>query len=491
MAKETELKLAIPAQAGDLLKQHPVLQQASSYDSKALQNIYFDTDDLALNRARVALRVRKAGDRYIQTLKTSGHGSGGLHQRGEWEWDVRGPVLELDKIDPVLWPDEIDTDNLAQRIKPVFETNFTRHKWILDVSHNGLSAQIELVQDLGAAIADGQKDGISEIELELLSGDTDLLFKVAHDLSDTLPLMISNISKALRGFRLIQPEKNYTLQPRSQGFDDIRGLIHTAQKELDHFILVRDQLAFDRNWDHLEGLYESLRQLRWCCLHLQRLSLPDALHLPSVLTYKLRMLNYALEHMVNAYRQYKCWQRLDNCPQEVRQQADFSILNASYHNLMMEPWAGQTLLEIMQWLYMLDTELAEKAPELVDFTDPEVMFQALLKRVSLPLKPTDKVQWLRQSGPLLHLVRWLNYQPDLLSLGSRQLLQDGNTLMDDIEALSGLMSEELSLQMLNDQGQLSAPDLLLRNEEEQYMKVLDLGRTGLSFSSLQQNLMTH
>ena len=490
MAKEIELKLAIPAQAGELLKQHKVLQQAHSYDSKNLQNIYFDTDDLELNKAKIALRVRKAGDRYIQTLKTSGSGSGGLHQRGEWEWPVKGPRLELDKIDPALWPEQLDTHNLAERIKPVFETNFTRKKWLLSVSHEHLSAEIELVQDLGAAIAGQQQDPISEIELELISGDTDLLFKVAHDLSDELPLIISNISKAVRGFRLIQPEKNYTRQPPIAGFDDIKGLIKAAQHELDHFVLVRDQLAFDRNWANLEGLYESLRQLRWCCYHLKRQRLPQSLYLPSVLTYKLRMLNYALEHMVNAYRQYQTWQRLEQCPEEVRQQADFAVLNTSYHNLMMEPWAGQTLLEIMQWLYMLDTELAEQAPQLTHFCDTEDLFQNLLSRVALPQHPTNKVQWLHQSGPLLHLVRWINYQPDMSSLGIRHLVHESNYLLNTITELGGLMSEELSLRYLHEEGRLTRPELLKRNEEEQYMKVLDLGRQALSFNSLQQNLLT-
>ncbi|HCL37363.1 MAG TPA: CYTH domain-containing protein, partial [Marinobacter hydrocarbonoclasticus] len=42
-----------------------------------------------------ALRVRQAGDRYIQTLKTQGEFVNGAHRRQEWEWDLPGPDLDL------------------------------------------------------------------------------------------------------------------------------------------------------------------------------------------------------------------------------------------------------------------------------------------------------------------------------------------------------------------------------------------------------------
>lgn len=487
MAKEIELKLAIPAQASDLLKQHRVLQQARSYDSKDLINIYFDTDNLDLNRARVALRVRKAGDQYIQTLKTAGNGSGGLHQRGEWEWIVKGPELELEHIDPSLWPAPLDADYLAQNLKPAFETNFTRKKWLLDVSFDQMQAEIEMVLDNGAAIACEHRDSISEIELELISGDSDLLFKIAHDLSDTIPLQLSNISKAQRGYRLFAPQVAGARANRVPPFDDYTGLVTAAQIELDHFIAARDILSFDRNWLNLESLYESLLQLRWCCYHLNRSSVIDkALKMPTYLSYKLRMFTYNLEHLVNIHRQSLAWQRLDSCPKELQCQADFALLNSQYHAMTNEPWMGQSMLEVMQWLHILSKEDLSSP-----FHDNEVIFQGLLSRVQLPLHPTDKILWLKQASPLLHLIRWVNYQNQQQGLGTKHLIHEANLLVDLINELGGLMSEELAIQNMIDQGLKVEPTLLTRNQKDQYDKALELGRIALSFNTLKKNLQTH
>lgn len=487
MAKEIELKLAIPAQAGDLLKQHRVLQQARSYDSKELINIYFDTDNLDLNRARVALRVRKAGDQYIQTLKTAGNGSGGLHQRGEWEWTVKGPELELEHIDPSLWPAPLDADYLAQNLKPAFETNFTRKKWLLDVSFDQMQAEIEMVLDNGAAIAGEHRDTISEIELELVSGNSDLLFKIAHDLSDEIPIQLSNISKAQRGYRLFAPHMAGARASRVLPFDDYTGLVTAAQVELDHFIAARDILSFDRNWLNLESLYESLLQLRWCCYHLNRSStIGKSLKMPTYLSYKLRMFTYNLEHLVNIYRQSQAWQRLDKSPALLQQQADFALLNSQYHAMINEPWMGQSMLEVMQWLHILSKEDLSQP-----FQDNELIFQDLLSRVQLPLHPTDKILWLKQSSPLLHLIRWANYQNQQQGLGTKHLIHEANQLIDLINELGGLMSEELAIQNIIDQNEPVEPALLRRNQQDQYEKVLELGRVALSFNSLKQNLQTH
>lgn len=486
MAKEIELKLTIPAQAGIILRQHPVLGQATSFDTKALKNIYFDTPDLMLNQSRVALRIRKAGDQYIQTLKTSGSGSGGLHERGEWEWELSKPELDLSLIDTDCWPASLNAEQLKETLQPAFETNFTRQRWMLNISHENLQAEIELVHDQGEVIAQGKKDPISEIELELKSGDADLLFLVAHDLSDEVPLLVSNISKAQRGFRLFAPEKAGLSPSRIPAFDDVQGLIRTAQSELDQFIALREQLAFNRNWALLNKLYDSLRQLRWCLLHLSRqANIPETLHYPTALRYKMRMLSYSLEYLATLHQQKISWERLENCPNALRNCADFSALNENYQRLMTAPWVGQTLLEVMQWLYLLKRELPQ-----TPFTDKETVFQSLLSRVHLPRYPTDKVLWLRQQAPLLHLDRWIHYQYPAPSLGEKNLQQQAQELLKGISRLSGLMAEEMALLKLEQQGATGIDQQLInRNQDDQYELILELGRHELTFNSLQQNLL--
>ena len=99
MATEIELKLkpgkASPAELeGELSK----LLKIKSFTRLSLQNIYYDTPELRLHREHVALRIRKNGKRYIQTLKTRGTSKNGLHQRGEWEWELESNALDTNRL---------------------------------------------------------------------------------------------------------------------------------------------------------------------------------------------------------------------------------------------------------------------------------------------------------------------------------------------------------------------------------------------------------
>ncbi|MDX1397900.1 MAG: hypothetical protein R3204_05165, partial [Oceanospirillum sp.] len=104
-----------------------------------------------------------------------------------------------------------------------------------------------------------------------------------------------------------------------------------------------------------------------------------------------------------------------------------------------------------------------------------------------PRYPTDKVLWLRQQAPLLHLSRWIAYQFQPPSLGVKKLSQQTHELQQLIIRLSGLMAEEMSLLRLADQ-QTVDEALIKRNQDDQYELILELGRHELSFNSLQQNL---
>src|SRR5512143_830578 len=71
---ETELKLHISAEHLQQLKRHPFLRSLSSGRAKTqkLYSIYYDTADLELRRQAMALRLRRVGRQWIQTLKGGG-----------------------------------------------------------------------------------------------------------------------------------------------------------------------------------------------------------------------------------------------------------------------------------------------------------------------------------------------------------------------------------------------------------------------------------
>jgi triphosphatase len=195
---EIELKLSLPATAIDALKADPLLAKARK-TRKRLDNIYFDTPDRALAQARIGLRLRKDGRRWLQTVKSGGSAQAGLHQREEIEFAVSGKALEWaplagTKVEAVLEP-------IRQQLCARFRTLFTR-----DIRRlTGPSgAKIELAIDQGEIIAGKHREAICELELELLSGSADDLFDIALELASRHPLVLNSRSKAERGDALAQ-----------------------------------------------------------------------------------------------------------------------------------------------------------------------------------------------------------------------------------------------------------------------------------------------
>jgi len=236
MAKEVELKLSLPEYAVPamlvLAKQdgHPL--GMCQGEPLQLDNQYFDTDDLALNRSRAALRIRKSQHGYKQTLKNKGQAIAGLHQRGEWEYDIAGP-----QIDWQLFPEELNIDpQLKNAIKPLFKTDFTRHVWIKKFGES----EIELVLDQGSIHSSHKHYPLCEIELELMSGKAEDLFGFASVLAKQLPLVPCDINKAERGYGLESNVSFYTSPDFSVQF----------YQTLDVNAFLQDAITrINRHWD--------------------------------------------------------------------------------------------------------------------------------------------------------------------------------------------------------------------------------------------------
>lgn len=65
---------------------------------------------------------------------------------------------------------------------------------------------IEAALDQGFVIAGKRKEEICELELELREGEPQALLELAAELAASLPLMPCDISKAERGYRLLEPD---------------------------------------------------------------------------------------------------------------------------------------------------------------------------------------------------------------------------------------------------------------------------------------------
>lgn len=203
MSVETELKLRIAPEHMARLKRHPLLKSLAlgRAVTRELHNIYYDTPGLDLQQHAMALRLRRAGGKWLQTLKGGGGVEAGLHSRNEWETPVAGEALDFDAL---LAAGGRLPPGVGKKLEPVFRTDFTRSLYHL----NYQGADVELCMDSGEIIAGPKNHAkalsrpISELELELKSGEPQQLFELALALLDIVPLEVEHASKAEYGYRL-------------------------------------------------------------------------------------------------------------------------------------------------------------------------------------------------------------------------------------------------------------------------------------------------
>lgn len=208
MPQETELKLALHPKDAERLLAHPLLGGLPRA-GRRLFNTYFDTPELALREARLAVRERRVGAARWLTVKTSGSTVGGLSRRGEWEVPKPHGRVDFARIvdEPALAGALRDW---APALRAVFRTDFVRRALV--VEHAG--SRIELALDDGQiSVGSGRRarrERLLEVELELLDGPVDALFDLAHTLvlgpegqtARALRLHPEPRSKAERGYAL-------------------------------------------------------------------------------------------------------------------------------------------------------------------------------------------------------------------------------------------------------------------------------------------------
>lgn len=205
---EIELKLLIDPADTDKLCRHPLIERCMTGPARqdVMRAIYFDTPDFLLLRRGAGLRVREAAGQWVQTMKAGGGVSGGLHQRNEWESPVADARPELAALAPLIerksrWAKLLERPSLAERLQPLFAVNVTRTTWNLLVEGDA----IELVLDNGSIEHEGSTIPVSEIELELKCGSPARLYDIALQLLADMPLRLSDVSKAERGYALCLP----------------------------------------------------------------------------------------------------------------------------------------------------------------------------------------------------------------------------------------------------------------------------------------------
>lgn len=157
---------------------------AGDDEVRTLRSIYFDTPDGALAAAGLSLRLRHDGRRIVQTVK---RGKGMSREEHE---------AEVQALDP-SWPVLAEALG-AVMVEPVSEVRISRRQRLVRYA----GAEIEIAADVGEVEAGGRTEAFTELELELKSGPEAALHALVVELSKSVALTPSSVSKSDRGRNL-------------------------------------------------------------------------------------------------------------------------------------------------------------------------------------------------------------------------------------------------------------------------------------------------
>lgn len=206
MNQEIELKMALEANQLERLRRHPLVRTLAQKRARTetLVSTYFDTPEHSLRRKGIALRVRRIGERRIQTLKTRAEaGSASLQRRREFEAELQQDTPDLTLIEDEALRQSLIEQGLEQKLGPVFTTSISRRTIPLRFA----DSEMELALDTGEITAGEARLPISEAELELTSGKPTRIFELALALSERIPFMLERQTKAKRGYDLHEPDE--------------------------------------------------------------------------------------------------------------------------------------------------------------------------------------------------------------------------------------------------------------------------------------------
>ncbi|OZI66667.1 CYTH and CHAD domain-containing protein [Bordetella genomosp. 11] len=208
---EQELKLHVPKASRAGVERE--LRQAGA-ERLPLHAMYFDTPDRELARARIAIRLRREGRKWVQTLKTPGANA---ITRVEMNHPRPGPILDLSVYAGTEVHDALAA--LKGELELRYETDVMR---LVRKTRTRLGT-VEIAYDYGMLRAGELELPISEVEFELVSGRPSAIFATARGWLSRYGLVLDPRSKSERGDALAGLA--HTLAPADQPEDARKAAI--------------------------------------------------------------------------------------------------------------------------------------------------------------------------------------------------------------------------------------------------------------------------
>jgi inorganic triphosphatase YgiF len=195
---EIELKFQVPAARREAVASAVAGRAAAK--TLRLQAAYFDTADHALATAGVALRLRREGTRWVQTLKAAG---GDAMTRLEHDVPRAGPAATMPPLDLSLHEGTPAGQRLAQALARAADATLVcQYRTDIRRTSRGLRARgaaLELAFDQGRIAAGDRSLPVCELEFELQRGEPAALLAAARPWVRRHGLWLDTRSKAERG----------------------------------------------------------------------------------------------------------------------------------------------------------------------------------------------------------------------------------------------------------------------------------------------------
>lgn len=214
--QEIELKFLIPSNKLNYIKRQTHIKASQT---KQLIAYYFDTPNKRLAKNGTAIRIRKEGNSWVQTIKTAGDGLANRLEHNHLletqivETAIKNnnllPNLDIYKNTPVATIiEKLNPNKLAKTLTCQYVTDVERTTRLIKKTdpNNNEENLIEVAFDKGVVVHgldNTKKDDIQEVELELVSGSPTFLFETAKAWCKRYNLSVSTVTKAERGGLLV------------------------------------------------------------------------------------------------------------------------------------------------------------------------------------------------------------------------------------------------------------------------------------------------
>lgn len=247
--------------------------------ARRLRATYFDTSDLALGRAGVALVIHHDERGRMQSVRRALPDRAGLHYRTRLDAPIAGDTPDVALLREAHSDELPDVDEAS--LREVFHVEGLRRVFTVTPSPG---ARVDVSLSSGAIIAHDAEEPLAEVRLTLRAGLPAALYELALKLDRRVPLWLERRTRLERGLALARGGRRVPVRvplprvaPLMTSAEAFRAICFAC---LDHLSANRDGFLADEDPEYLHQMRVALRRLGSAFKVFSRLLPPHVLQPP-------------------------------------------------------------------------------------------------------------------------------------------------------------------------------------------------------------------